>query len=550
MWGSWKTKPLGVIIDYGFSLKDHVAHVRKLKDKASWYHYRLWPLFEGPYGSCEEVERQSLLVPLSIMTSLWRTIWLMWGSWKTKPLGVIIDYGFSLTDHVRQSLLVSLSIMTSLWRTMWLMWGSWKTKPLGAIIDYDLSLKDHVAHVRKLKDKASSCHFRLWSLFEGPCGSCEEVKRQSLLVPLSIMTSLWRTMWLMWGSWKTKPLGVIIDYDFSLKDPVAHVRKLKDTASWCHYRLWPLFEGPCGSCEEVERQSLLVSLSIMTSLWKTMWLMWGSWKTKPLGIIIDYDLSLTDRVAHMRKLKDKASWYHYRLWPLLEGPCGSCEEVERQSLLVSLSIMTSLWRTMWLMWGSWKTKPLGIIIDYDLSLKDHVVHVRKLKDKASWYHYRSWPVFEGPCGSCEEVERQSLLVSLSIMTSLWRTMWLMWGSWKTKPLGVIIDYDFSLKDPVAHVRKLKDTASWCHYRLWPLFEGPCGSCEEVERQSLLVSLSIMTSLWKTMWLMWGSWKTKPLGIIIDYDLSLTDRVAHMRKLKDKASWYHYRLWPLLEGPCG
>ena len=229
--------------------------------------------------------------------------------------------------------------------------------------------------------------------------------------------------------------------------------------------------------------------------------MWGSWKTKPLGIIIDHDLFLKDHVAHVRKLKDKASWYHYRLWPLFEGPCGSCEEVERQSLLVSLSIMTSLWRTMWLMWGSWKTKPHGFIIDYDLSLKDHVAHVRKLKDKASWCHYRLWPLFEGPCGSCEEVERQSLLVPLSIMTSLWRTMWLMWGSWKTQPLGAIIDYDLSLKDHVAHVRKLKDKAYWCHYRLWPLFEGPCGSWEEVERQSLLVSLSIMTSLWRTMWLM-------------------------------------------------
>ena len=137
-----------------------------------------------------------------------------------------------------------------------------------------------------------------------------------------------------------------------------------------------------------------------------------------------------------------------------------------------------------------------------------------------------------------KVERQSLLVSLSIMTSLWRTMWLMWGSWKTKPLGAIIDYDLSLKDHVAHVRKLKDKASWCHYRLWPLFEGPCGSCGEVERQSLLVSLSIMTSLWRTMWLRWGSWKTKPLGAIIDYDLSLKDHVANMRKLKDKASWCH------------
>ena len=332
------------------------------------------------------------------------------------------------------------------------MWGSWKTKPLGAIIDYDLSLKDHMAHVRKLKDKASWCHYRLWFLFEGPCGSCEKVERQSLLVSLSIMTSLWRTIWLMWGSWKTKPLGAIIDYDLSLKDHMAHVRKLKDKASWCHYRLWFLFDWPC--------------------------------KTKPLGIIIDYDLSLKDHVAHVRKLKDKASWCHYRLWPVFEGPCGSCEEVERQSLLVPLSIMTSLWRLMWLMWGSWKTKPLGAIIDYGLSLKDHVTHVSKLKDKASWYHYWLWPLFEGPCGSCEEVKRQSLLVPLSIMISLWRTMWFMWGSWKTKPLGIIIDYDLFLKDHVAHVRKLKDKASWYHYRWWPLFEGPYGSCEEVERQSL------------------------------------------------------------------
>ena len=286
----------------------------------------------------------------------------------------------------------------------------------------------------KFKDKLPWYYYRLRSLFEGPCDSCEQVKRQSLLVSLSIMTSLLRTIWLMWGSWKTKPLGAIIDYDLSLKDHVAHMRKLKDKASWCHYRLWPRFEGQCGSCEEVERQSLLVSLSIMTSLWRTMWLMWASWKTKPLGAIIDYDLSLKAHVAHVRKLKDKASF--------------------------------------------------RAIIDYGLSLKDHVTHVSKLKDKASWYHYWLWPLFEGPCGSCEEVIRQSLLVPLSIMISLWRTMWFMWGSWKTKPLGIIIDYDLFLKDHVAHVRKLKDKASWYHYRWWPLFEGPHGSCEEVERQSL------------------------------------------------------------------